>query len=69
MNELIRKVPSKCPKLLALILQVLIARMLHEALSQAELQELQALVDAVKNDKYFPFNEIKKDKCWINSGR
>ena len=42
-----------------------IARMLHEALSQAELQELQALVDAVKNDKYF--SSLMKSKK-INAG-
>lgn len=64
MNELIRKAQASA-QTSGIDFTSSIARMLHEALSQAELQELQALVDAVKNDKYF--SSLMKSKK-INAG-
>lgn len=64
MNELIRKAQASA-QTAGIDFTSSIARMLHEALSQAELQELQALVDAVKNDKYF--SSLMKSKK-INAG-
>jgi len=64
MNELIRKATASA-QTAGIDFTSSIARMLHEALSQAELQELQALVDAVKNDKYF--SSLMKSKK-INAG-
>ena len=64
MNELIRKAKASA-QTAGIDFTSSIAKMLHEALSQAELQELQALVDAVKNDKYFA--SLMKSKK-INAG-
>ena len=63
-NELIRKAQASA-QTAGIDFTSSIARILHEALSQAELQELQALVDAVKNDKYF--SSLMKSKK-INAG-
>ena len=51
-NALLKKVDSSSVNA-SVNFQSMLGKLLHEALSQTELQELQALIDAVKGNRYF----------------